>query len=101
MVTVPSTQTVGQPLTLECVGTTVRGITSRVDIVWRRSRVVRIIRGASTTMDNPLVYTDNYTISQLSTTDEDGVYECRLVIQTSHDPIEVANTVRLNVTGKL
>ena len=100
-VTAPNTQTVGQSLTLQCEVTAVRGITSRVDIVWRRgSRVVRIIRGASTTMNNSLVYTDNYTISQLSTTDEDRMYECRLVIHTSHYPIEVANVVRLNVTGE-
>ena len=46
------------------------------------------------------MYTDNYTISQSSTIDEDGVYECKLVIHTSRDPIEVANTVRLNVTGE-
>ena len=33
-VTAPNTQTVGQSLTLQCEVTTVRGITSRVDIVW-------------------------------------------------------------------
>ena len=99
-VTVPSTQTVGQPLTLECVGATVRGITSRVDIVWRHgSRVVRIIRRISPTVGNLLVYTDNYTISQLSTADEGVVYQCRLVIRTS-DPVRAVDTVRLNVTGE-
>ena len=33
-VTALNTQTVGQSLTLQCEVTTVRGITSRVDIVW-------------------------------------------------------------------
>ena len=100
MVTIPSTQAVGQPLTLECVGATVRGITSRVDIVWRRSRrVVRNIHGASPTINNPLVYTDSYTISQLSTADEGRVYQCRLVIRTS-DPVRGIDAVKLNVIGE-
>ena len=102
MVTVTSTQTVGQPLTLECVGATVRGITSRVDIVWRRGNVHRPIkstRRTATKMDNLLVYTDNYTISQLSTTDEGVVYQCILVIRKSY-LVRVTDTVRLNVTGE-
>jgi len=36
-VVAPNIQTVGQSLTLECSVTAVRGITSRVDIVWKNN----------------------------------------------------------------
>ena len=73
-----STQTVGQPLTLQCEVTTVRGITSRVDIVWSSNgtELERMNNVSSITMDNSLVYTDSYTISQLNTADEGRVIEC-------------------------
>ena len=64
-VTAPNTQTVGQSLTLQCEVTTVRGITSRVDIMWSSDGTTlrRINDTTAITMDNSLVYTDSYTIS--------------------------------------
>ena len=38
---------------------------------------------SSTTMDNSLVYTHSYIISQLSTTDDCRVIQCEVVINTS------------------
>ena len=80
IVTAPHNQAVGQSLTLQYEVTTVRGITSRVDIVWS-SGGGKEIRGvnnvSSTTMENSLVYTDSYTISPLSTNDEKRVYGVR------------------------
>ena len=100
-VTAPNTQTVGQPLTLQCEVTTVRGITSRVNIVWSSGGTVlrRMNDTTATTMDNSLVYTDSYTISQLSTTDEGKMIQCEVVINAS--PLVMAsNSVTLDVTGK-
>ena len=96
--TAPNTQTVGQSLTLQCEVTTVRGITSRVDIVWSNNGTVlrRMNDTTATTMDNSLVYTDSYTISQLSTTDEGRVIQCRVVINA----VTANDTITLNVTGK-
>ena len=94
-------QTVGQSLTLQCGVTTVRGITSRVDIVWRSdgTQLERINDVTSTTMNNSLVYTNYYTISQLSTTDENRVIQCEVVISTS--PLVMASdNITLVVTGK-
>ena len=99
--TAPNTQTVGQSLTLQCEVTTVRGITSRVDIVWSSdgTELERMNDVSSTTMDNSLVYTDSYTISQLSTTDEDRVIQCEVVINAS--PLVMAsNNTMLDVTGE-
>ena len=62
------------PLILQCEVTTVRGITSRVDIVWSSGTIFEWMNNvSSTTMGNSLVYTDYYTVSQLSTTDDDRV----------------------------
>ena len=100
-VTAPNTQTVGQSLTLQCEVTTVRGITSRVDIVWSSdgAELERMNNVSSTTMDNSLVYTYSYTISTLSTADEVRVYHCNVVINA--DPIIMAdNNVTLDVTGE-
>ena len=54
---------------------------------------------SSTTMDNSLMYTDSYTVSQLSTTDNGRVIQCEVVINTSPS-VMVANNVTLNVTGE-
>ena len=100
-ITVLNTQTVGQSLTLQCKVNTVRGITSRVDIVWSSggTGLERMNDVSSTTMDNSLVYTDYYTILQLNTTDVDRVIQCEGVINANL-PIMANDSITLNVTGK-
>ena len=95
--TAPSNQTVGQSLTLQCEVTTVRGITSRVDIVWSSGGTeLQRMNGIS---GNSLVYTDSYTISQLSTTDEGRVIQCEVVINAS-PPVMASDSITLDVTGE-
>ena len=102
-VTAPNTQTVGQSLTLQCEVTTVRGIISRVDIVWSSDIDVTVLRRiddtAATTTDNSLVYTDSYTISQLSTDDEDRVIRCEVVIN-ANPVVMTSDSITLDVTGE-
>ena len=100
-VTAPNTQTVGQSLTLQCEVTTVRGITSRVDIVWSSGgmELERMNDTSSTTMDNSLVYTHSYTIPPLSTTDDDRVIQCQVVINTSPS-VMATDSITLDVTGE-
>ena len=97
----PNTQTVGQSLTLQCEVTTVRGITSRVDIVWSSDgmELNRTDGITSTTMNNSLVYTDSYTISQLNTTDDVRVIQCEVVINTSPS-VMASDSITLDVTGE-
>ena len=98
--TAPNTQTVGQSLTLQCEVTTVRGITSRVDIVWSSggTELQRMNNVSSTMMSNSLVYTNSYAISQLSTTDEGRVIQCEVLINTS--PLVMTNdTTTLDLIG--
>ena len=101
MTVLNDTQTVGQSLTLQCEVTTVRGITSRVDIVWSSDGTVlrRINDTTATTMNNSLAYTDSYTISPLSTTDDGRVIQCEVVIN-ANPPIISSDCITLNVIGK-
>ena len=96
-----NTQTVGQSLTLQCEVTTVRGITSRVDIVWSSGGTVlrRMNDTTPTTMTDSLVYTDSYNISQLSTTDESRMIQCEIVINASPS-VMASDSVTLDVTGE-
>ena len=101
-VTAPNTQTVGQLLTLQCAVTAVRGITSRVDIVWRSSdgtEVQRMDDVTLTEMSNSLVYTDSYTISRLNTTDEGRVIQCMIVINASPS-VMASDSITLDVSGE-
>ena len=99
-VTAPNNQTVGQSLIVQCEVTTVRGITSRVDIVWSSdgTELERMNNVSSTTMDNSLVYTDSYTISQLSTTDDGRVIKCEVVIN-ARPLIMSASNIALSASG--
>ena len=97
-ITVLNNQTVGQSLTLQCEVTTVRGITSRVDIVWSSNgtELERMNNVSSTIMDNSLVYTHSYTISQLSTTDDGRVIQCEVMINTAMSN----DGITLDIIGK-
>ena len=100
-VTAPNIQTVGQSLTLQCEVTAVRGITSSVDIVWNSGgmELERMNNVSSTKMDNSLVYTHSYTISQLSTTDDGRVIQCEVVINASPS-VMATDSITLDVTGE-
>ena len=96
-------QTVGQSLTLECSVTTVRGIASRVDIVWR-SNGLELKRTEGTNIsniqDNIAIYIDSYDISQLNTSDDGRVYQCKIFVNVI--PLVMANhSITLDLTGKL
>ena len=81
--------------------TTVRGITSRVDIVWSSGslEIQRINESdAIVSNENSTVYRTVYTIPLLSTTDDGRVYQCEVVINTS-PPILASSNITINTTG--
>ena len=98
-------ETVGQSLILECDVTTVRGITSRVVIMWNSDGSgesgVDIIGAVNTTSitNNSMLFTDTYIIPQLSTADENKEYQCEVLIDTD-SPVMATDSVTLNITGK-
>ena len=97
----PNNQIVGQSLTLNCEVATVRGITSRVDIVWSSggAELQRMNNVPSTMMSNS-VYTNSYTTSQLNTTNDGRVIQCEGVINAI-PPVMANSNTTLNVTGML
>ena len=101
ILTASSSQIVGQSLTLECSVTTVRGITSRMDMVWKRNGMVVYIKEdvkANLTTKDMLVYTDLYTITQLNTSDDSAIYQCDAVINI-YPKIFTSRLVILDITG--
>ena len=83
--------------------TTVRGITSRVNFIWSSNGIVvkeEEIDVLSYTMQNLKLYSNSYTISQLSTDDDGKIYQCEVVIDANPPIVEFGN-VTLNVTGMI
>jgi len=99
-VTALNTQTVGQSLLLQC-STTIRGITSTVDIIWSRGNVMLSRRNniSPIMMDSSLIYRNTYNISQLSTGDDDIQYWCEVMINSS-PPVMATGSVILDVMGE-
>ena len=101
-VNILNNQLVGQSLTLESTVTTVRGITSRVDIVWSSNGLMlKLTEGFNhtSTSNNSVIYTDIYTIPQLNTSDEGRNIQCDTFINAV-STITASDGVTLNVTGK-
>ena len=108
--TPPSTQTfpfepqsVGRRLRLQCEVTTVRGITSRVDIVWSSGgmELARMNNVPSVTMSNSQVYRHSINTSQpLRLTDTGTMFHCAVMIN-SIPAVMNNDNFTLNVTGKL
>ena len=101
MVTQMVNQTVNQMVSLECVVTAVRGITSRVEIVWSNdSTVLQRMNVTGNMLDNSdVVYADIYRTPRVSTTDDNKVIQCQVVINTTPPVIASGNTT-LNVIGE-
>jgi len=97
-VTAPNTQTVGRPLTLTCTAITVRGITSRVTIVWRRNGVVNVIRNNVLPLvdSSSQIYKDTFIIPSLNTDDNDIPYQCSLEVAM----MTQSDQATLSVTSK-
>ena len=80
-----STPKIYEPLILQCNATTVRGITSTVDIVWTTGNTqVRRVNNvtASSNINSSSVYNDSFIIPSLNLSDIRSVYECEVVINS-------------------
>lgn len=96
-----NTQTVGQPLILQCTMTIINNVDSKVDFVWKSNGVeLKRVEGVNgNTVSNSLVYTHHYIIPQLSDDDNNSLYSCEVVINTSSVSATSSN-ITLNVTGE-
>ena len=96
-------QTVGQSLTLESTITTVRGITSRMDIVWSSNGVeLKRINNTniSLTVNDSELYESIFNIPLLSTSDDGRIFQCEMIIKTASSIIVTTNNITLDVTSK-
>jgi len=69
----------------------VRGITSRVDIIWTNGSNTQVRRAnnvAASNINTSAVYNDIFVIPSLDISDISGVYQCEVVINSS-PPIKV------------
>ena len=96
-------QTVGQPLILQCIVTTIRDINSRVDFVWiSNGTELERVEGVTSesSRNNLAVYTDYYIIPQLRVADNNSLYTCEVIINRS-TLISASSNFTLYITGKL
>ena len=93
--------TIGDPLTLDCTVTAVRGISSSVDIIWTTGgRVVRRVDNITADIENDsTIYTDSLEISSLSAIDNRREYHCRVLINAS-PPVYGSDQFTLIFPGK-
>ena len=83
--TANNTPEIYQPLILQCTATTVRGITSTVDIIWTTGNTqVRRVNNvtASSNINSSSIYNDSFIIPSLNVSDIGSVYECEVVINS-------------------
>ena len=81
------TLTIGDPLTLDCIVTAVRGISSSVDIIWTTRdslRELRRVDNITADIENDsAIYTDSFEIPSLSAIDNGRAYQCTVWINAS------------------
>ena len=90
-------------VTLKCIITAARGISSAVEIIWTNNtegRVVRRIDNITADIENDsAIYTDSFEISSLSAIDNRRQYQCTVVINASQ-PIYNSDQILLILSGK-
>ena len=93
--------TIGDPLTLDCTVTAVRGISSSVDITWRTGVVeLRRVEDVMASVENDsAIYTDSFKISSLSAIDNRRAYQCSVVINATQ-PVYSSDQFILVFSGK-
>ena len=87
---------------MECVITTVRGISSSIDTIWKSDGVeIKRTLGASisSSTSSSILYRDFY-ISLLTTAKDGSVYQCEGVINTSPS-LNAESSIILDVIGML
>ena len=100
-ITAQSAQQVGNSLTLDCTVTDIISGSNMVEIVWTdNSNIIlrRINVTLTATMGSLPVYTDSYTITQLTTSDQGREIQC--IASRTDPPVTDSGSIILSVTGK-
>ena len=98
-ITARHVQLVGSSLILDCTITDMDNNTNSLEVVWiSNNMMLQRTIVMSTIIDNLPVYTDSYTISQLTTSDQDRMIQC--MATSTNPPVIDSNSIMLNVNGK-
>ena len=95
--------TVGDSLTLNCTVTTVRGISSSVNIMWYTGgSVVRRVDNLTVayTNNDSAIYTDLFEIPSLTAIDNGREYQCEVMINANQPIIRSNHQIVLHFSGK-
>ena len=93
-------QQVGIPLTLDCIISEVSITTSFLEIVWvTNAAIIQRTNVTATVVNDSSIYTDSYTIMQLSTSDHGRVIQC--IANRTNPPVMDSSNIILSVNGKL
>ena len=99
-ITARNIQQVGSSLTLDCSIKEIYGINSSLEIVWTTTNtILQRTNVMATVMGSSSVYTDSYTITQLTTSDHGRVIQC--IANRTSPPVVDNGIITLNVIGKL
>ena len=92
---------IGDPLTLNCTVTAVRGISNSVNIIWTSGGIElrRVDDITADIVNDTAIYTDSFEISSLSAIDNGREYQCTVMINATQ-PVYSSDQVRLNFPGK-
>ena len=93
--------TFGDPLTLDCIITAVRGISSSVNIIWTTGDIElrRVDNITADVVNDSAIYTDSFEISSLSAIDNGREYLCRVMINTTQ-PVNSSDQFILTFPGE-
>ena len=100
VVTAGGPQTVGSSLTLTCSIEAVQGVITMANIVWTTGALRVVRRTDGVTLGNMTVFTDTYTISQLSTSDDSTRYRCEVVVLNTDPPVTASGIITLDLMSK-
>ena len=92
---------IGDPLTLDCTVTVVRGISSSIDIIWTTGgrEVRRLDNIMADIKSDSAIYTDSFKISSLSAIDNGREYQCTVVINV-YQPVHNSDQITLMFPGE-
>ena len=93
--------TIGDPLTLDCTVTAVRGISSSVNIIWTTGGIElrRVDNITADEVNDSAIYTDSFEISSLSAIDNGREYRCTVMINATQ-PVNSSDLYQLTFSGE-
>jgi len=95
-----SRPTIGEPFSLECNITVIKGIIGNVDVLWTANgtairRVNNVV--GHTIGSQEMLHSDVYEISKLQPSDNNTIYRCEAIIRTN-EPLNGSDNITLTIS---